>query len=254
MSTTPTLPRVVREVYEELHHECRQEPTVEFAGPGRIRLGVANERVRMTVDYTVRGIHGRWRWDSSRLWIDGQERPIAKSPAEFYAIFHDPSTVTVVDGRLVVDSGEAETAEVRTEPDPMPPAADPDRAPKEVRTVYRMFTDRLGDKLTEKGGVIELGNAGKLWVVGFSTPDGVVLRMNFRKRKGGVCSLDRRRPIEVWIEGQDFTAEVGGDLEKAMGLIAGPRTAPGTGPKIGHPAPAAVNTGVRVRKQTVMRI
>jgi hypothetical protein len=113
-----------------------------------------------------------------------------------------------------------------------------------------LFVDRLGGR---DGGEVVIGNAGNRWTIGFHT-ESLVLRMNFRKGSGGQCGLDRRRPVEVWLDGNDFTAQVGGDLNKAMALAFPTRPDNPTGPKIDRAAPvASTANSVQVRKQSVIR-
>ncbi len=232
---TGLLPKAVRDLVDELRRECQQEPTVDLVGPGRWRLGVDNGRVRMTVDFGPTGRGRRIDWVDSHLWVDGVEQPIANTPREFYDLFNDRRPAPAV-------------------PPPLPPAVDDlGTVPVEVRGVYNTLKARMPGALESPDATLEVCNDGDLWIVAFTRPR-MAMRISMATGRSGVCRMIRQMPIRMWVDEVDYSAHAGNDIAKAIQMFVHTGERHTTGPKISHAASAAVNTGVTVRKQSVMRI
>jgi len=82
------MPDVVHEPYAFLLDKTDVEPVVERSGYGRMLLTHTGERTRMTIQFRLDG--RKWRWEKSRLFIDGKSVDLAKGWDMYVAIFKDP--------------------------------------------------------------------------------------------------------------------------------------------------------------------
>lgn len=82
------MPAVVHEPYAFLLDETGVEPIVERNGYGRILLTHLGERTKMTIGFRLDG--RGWRWEGSKLFIDGEKKPLAQGWDQYVSIFKDP--------------------------------------------------------------------------------------------------------------------------------------------------------------------
>jgi len=81
------MPAAVHEPYVFLLDETEVEPSVERNGYGKILLTHSSDRIRMTIQFRL---DGKWRWEKSRLFIDGERVPNSASWDQYVSIFKDP--------------------------------------------------------------------------------------------------------------------------------------------------------------------
>lgn len=81
------MPDVVHTPYSFLLDETGVEPTVERIGYGKMLLTHTGPRTKMTIQFRL---DKKWRWEKSRLFIDGKAVPLAKGWEMYVAIFKDP--------------------------------------------------------------------------------------------------------------------------------------------------------------------
>lgn len=82
------MPDVVHEPYAFLLDKTGVEPIVERSGYGKMLLTHLGERTKMTIQFRLES--RKWRWERSRLWIDGERQPLASGWEMYVAIFKDP--------------------------------------------------------------------------------------------------------------------------------------------------------------------
>lgn len=82
------MPDVVHEPYAFLLDHTGVEPSVERSGYGKILLTHLGERTKMTIQFRLES--RKWRWEQSRLWIDGERKPLATGWEMYVAIYKDP--------------------------------------------------------------------------------------------------------------------------------------------------------------------
>ncbi len=86
MSASFVPPAVRRDIEEVVAGTGGAEPEIAAVRPGMWRCTWGNGRVRMQLDVKVLS-RGRVQRAGSRLWIDGQESPLAVTPGHFYRIW-----------------------------------------------------------------------------------------------------------------------------------------------------------------------
>ncbi|QBZ72071.1 hypothetical protein SEA_KRADAL_175 [Streptomyces phage Kradal] len=82
------MPAVVHQPYAFLLDETGVEPIVERNGYGKILLTHLGERTKMTIAFRLDG--RGWRWENSKLFIDGEKKPLANGWDQYVSIFKDP--------------------------------------------------------------------------------------------------------------------------------------------------------------------
>lgn len=82
------MPDVVHEPYAFLLDETGVEPSVERSGYGKILLTHLGERTKMTISFRLDG--RSWRWADSKLYIDGEKKPLASGWDMYVSIYKDP--------------------------------------------------------------------------------------------------------------------------------------------------------------------
>lgn len=232
----PYVPGKIRTLVDWLEEATGTLPTVERLDDSRWQLTIANERVRSTVDFK-KTPGGKVKWDSSRLWVDGEERPIVNAQDDFPELFLYP------DGPEPVPEGQAE---------PMPPEAAPADAPAKVREDYNRIRKGLSGKVEAH---IRLGRKGPRWVIGV-TNERFDFRFRYVLRNNSEWVADPRMPVQAVIEGVDRTDEIKGDITKAFRMMQGVPTnnAPPPSGIAGGPKGAAGRANsVQVRNTTVIR-
>jgi hypothetical protein len=203
----------------------------------RWRVTVSNDRVSMWVEYEALS-RGRLQWAGSQLFIDGNQVPKADSYGHFLQIFADPDADMPARVPVFVD-------------------VDPGAAPPAVRSTYQKLVAAAGKQPGELR--VAVRRAGRQWLVcvenermslrcRFETP-----LMNPLRPLASPQTRRARRPLELVVDGQDRTEEINGRIDKALAMMLD-HPAPPARPAIGHRAPAAVNTGVAVRRQSVIRV
>lgn len=233
----PFVPTIVREMSSDLLQATGEQPDVEQLSTGRWRITLANERVRLTIDYRNNG-RGKFVWAASTLSVDGKARPLAKNFPDFVRIFRDP------------DQGEGdELAELP----PMPPLRDPSTAPAEVQATYGL----LAAKFAPAGIDVAVGFDGRQWVIGIGERDNGLrcYYVRYGKRR---WANSPTTPLQLVAKGKDMTAEASGALGKAIALLAEgmatPTTeAPPSSGAVGKAASGARTNSVEVRRATVIR-
>lgn len=233
-----TVPHEVQRVHDEIVNGTGQEPDVEVRENGRrVRMAVEHERVKMTIDYKLTG--SRWTWSSSRLWVDGEQRPIMQTPAHFYRLWHDPDS----NGHRRADPADDQPIE----PYPL------EDAPADLRH----FIETLQARLDPSKATLLFGRV---------TTHGATLPVIRLDTENGVLTVQLRRTGPAWLpyayrlvkDGYDLTEVSGGSFEDALRMLIGDHTgpigAPAGGPKVGGSHAPERLTSVEVRKQSVMRI
>jgi hypothetical protein len=213
--------------YIERHTDHIPDLTQISGDRWRLVMDSGDGRVVMTLDYVVEpGYRPRWRRGPSTLYVNGERRPVLRDRG-FFDLWNG------VDPEAPLPA--------RREPSPLPPAADVRQAPALVKTTYRMWQDKIGDR-----GELFLGRDGRRWVLAFTT-DRISMQFTFLAERRGRCAPSLVRPLELFVDGVDKTAEAEGELAKALELAFPP-------PPPTSPAPAAVTaTSVKVRNQAVIR-
>jgi hypothetical protein len=237
---TVPVPAAITAFAGHLREDTGVEPTIEHLDNRRWKVTVQNDRVRMWVAYDVLS-RGRLKWQGSQLFIDGEQVATANGYGHFLDTFRDPD-------------------ERKPAPAPETEEVDPATAPPAVLGMYRKIHNALAKKGVD-GLKLTVRHGGYLWLLVIERP-GCVIRMRFVKtyfdpkhpqRPCEVVKSNSRRSLEVEIGGVDLTDQVNGRIDKAMAMMTAHEGA-ATPPPVSGPAPAAVNTSVNVRKQSVMRI
>lgn len=248
-SEHPFLPSPVRKVVDQLQEATGHEPEVERP-TGRWRVIMRSPRVLMTYDIKTLG-RGRSAWAGSTLTIDGARRLLATDFDDFVRIWKDPDCEP--------ESFEDKVDQAAALMDvPTPPLGDVSLPPivpvplAEVPPGVRELYDAIAGKI-EKLGDVQVGRNGTNWVIGFDN-GGIQYRAHFHQGQGGKFTPIVDRPLELVIDGIDYTDHVGGDLTKALGVLT-KKPGVNTPPPVRGKAPAKVaSTGVQTRKTTVIRV
>lgn len=231
-------PKQVRNRADDLGKATGHPPVIEQVRPDRWRVTMANDRVTMTIDYKpTNGRPPRWVWASSELYIDGvRQDELTNGFEHFVRVFKDPDEFKNPHPTPVpLDT-------------PLDEVSSLDDLPSMVRKSYLVLADKLGDD------AVTVGRSRSYWVLQVVTGD-ATMRVNLIDTSGhGEWELDHQHPIQLVIGGRDFSDEVEGNIERAMGLIMKPahQAAPGN-PPVAGPAPAARSNAVETRRQTVIR-
>lgn len=227
------LPRLVRNAIDDCVRDLNVTPTVDQPDPRTWIVTAATSRVVAAVTFRLTA-GNRARRAAHSLTVDGTHRSHGWSMEDLIRLFRDP-----------------DTADQPATLPPMPPEAPPEQAPGLVRGMY---SSMLAAAARGNGALsVQLGRSGNRWTVCVSTPDGTRgARVNY-VRTGRRWQLDPTHPIQVIVDGQDRSAEVGGDISQAMALLV--RDSPPTpgAPPIPGAAPAARNNSVETRRATVIR-
>ncbi len=204
------------------------EVTVTASKGRRWRVTAASDRVTMWIEVEPLP-RRRLKWQASEFWLDGVKSD-RRGYEEVLRTFADPD-------------GSGTPLPVTD----VPIAAAPDFVAKVLRMIERTGAGSL------RPSVQRSGNEHRITLT--SDRIRLVLRMresfNFlRPSRDPSASLDQQ--VELWIDGVDRSDMAGKTIASALAAAAS-HIAATPPPSISREAPAAVNTGVQVRKTTVIR-
>lgn len=210
--------------------------TAEHLTGRRWLVSAANERVEVRSEYQVVDTR-RLQLKASELLIDGRQVPRMQTYTDLVRLFANP------DGGGEPAGDDPELVEVPVED-----------TPEGVRPTYQMLAKRRPSGLQ-----LLVRRAGRRWYVCLEN-DRVQLRFVFvdflmdhrRPTRDTGVGPPRHRPIVLVVDGEDRTDEVDGRLERALAMAGSHQAAQSPAGIAGEHA-AAVNTGVDVRRQTVIR-
>jgi hypothetical protein len=214
------IPKDVRSWMRSLRDVGLEPDAVKVSDRWLVIVSTEHAEMRLELEHSVRG---RWEWADSTLTVDGVPRARAEGARDL--------------ARIIRRANGQKGSDV---PTPMPPARPPSEAPPAVQMQYYAFVRRTDMP-------VAIGGEGGLWMLGIDTDRGAI-RMLFRRiRKGRYA-----RGMQVIIDGEDRSEEVGEDLAAAVALMAsaGQSDAP---KDIGAPAGPPRRTPAETRKGTVMR-
>lgn len=200
---------------------------------GSWEAGVEGERVRVAASFVFRG--GRTKRVPGTCTVDGKPHAL----------------VGIDDLRAFWDEHEGTAAP--PESAVLLEIADPSGrpVPRQVQFAADSLTGRAGGKVE-----VRIGVSGSHWVVGVDLPGGDGLRMVFSQRRR-VWDVDPDRPLQVIVNGEDKSAEAGGDVARAVELLTAGSAPPGAGRPPSASAvgsqPARRDTGVETRRMVVIR-
>ena len=229
----PFIPPAVEREMQRLVTATHAAGTVERLSPRSWRITISNKRVVMTMD--LKGTSsGRYPWHASTLKVDGVPQELARDYDELGRIFRNP--------------GQKKEPVVL---DPMPPTTKLEDAPYVVRKYYDDLRRQMGSS-----GKLEilLGKTNDRWVIGLRS-DRATVRFNFARR-GGTWNLAPRQPIQMVVDGVDYTQKVGNGIASALQLLSKQLSGnpPAADSSIGSPAgPAGTSNSVAVRRSSVKR-
>lgn len=229
---TTWMPIEVRRCADHIEHGTGQPPQVEKIGDRRFRLTAENERVRMTLDLKMTS-PGKWVWAHSRLWVDGVERARVESAEAFYRLFADPDS----GGRIKVDYADEEPFEPYPLEDPPPPAVQ-----QLVARVAGMLARRTSDATVTCG----------------RTVDGTPL-VEITTSRGYVrFKMGTELKMRAVVDGYDATGDAHGTIEDVLASFMDAhdpaRPAPAAPGRARRASDTQRNTGVEVRRTTVIRV
>ncbi|MFC9436887.1 hypothetical protein [Nocardia sp. NPDC057030] len=185
-------------------------------------VSVTTERAEMRLELQ-RSDDGRWKWHDSTLTVDGELRPNAKDADDL--------------ARIIRLANGLEPDEIL----PMPPERDPSEAPPQVQQQYYNFARRTDVPVL-------VGYDGQVWVIGLDM-ERASLRLVYVRRARH--RLETR--IALYIDGENRSAEVAGDLTRAMAMMAAANQSPAAPKTIGAASGPANPNSPESRKGTVMR-
>lgn len=217
------IPQLVTEWVDRLRDDTQCDSTVERINDRKWRLTAESDRVTLTLDFILQG-NGKVRWKGSTLAVDGTPRALAEDYEHLLRIFMDPD-------------GDMRPPEVME----MPPARCVDDAPFTVRTFYGILSRFDKD-------AAEIGERDGAWIVGLGSGDTAIRLVFTRRRKE--WGMGR---LQVIVNGVDRSAEVRGDVTKALALMAGESPAVPGEKVIGMPARPARTNSVEIRRAAVIR-
>lgn len=222
-------PKEIARFAEDLRRATGIDPELTYSDERNAQLRVANERVETTADFT-RTHAGRWKWRSSALYVDGQQRQIEEDAERLERRFRNPD-----------DKPE-------TTPEPLPQDRPVTDAPGLVQHTHANLRGVLGHAR------VGLADDGITWVVGVESDRGQ-LRVTFTRD-----GRDRKyqQVITLIVDGIDRSPEVADSLEQAAALLAGTGHTPtaSTDDTAGAAAPARSTrqNSVEQRRMVVRRI
>lgn len=231
-------PAVVQRLIADLR-EAGFEPAVHGSPGGAWQVVIEGEHVRVTADFVFR--NGRTKWTPGSCTVDGKPHPLVH-PSELRAFWNEHEGAAAQEPEL--------------EPAVLLEIADPGGEP--VPYVVRATRENVEQGLVTVGidRRVLIGLSGSHWVIGIDLPGGDGLRLVFT-RYNRRWELDRQDRVQVVIGGQDYSAEAGNDIGKAVALLT--RNAP---PQPGDPPPGSSavrqqtstrNQGVETRRRVVIR-
>lgn len=212
----------------ELTRGTGQSPEVESLGPAKWRVTLANQRVKLTIDYE--GHLGKVEQTGSTLAIDGKEVGLARDLAHFTQIFRNPDSYN---SRKIPAPAIAS----------IPEEGDISTAPFAIRHMY--------DTMAAKGLPMLAGYGNGRWVLGIGREgDKAILRIFVRRHKGQWL-LERNGGLQLIVNGFDISHEVKGSLSAALAKIS---TVTALSPPQGHTSPGVRSNAVETRKGSVIRV
>jgi hypothetical protein len=234
MDVNPPMPGGVALLVERMAGDLASlaadaEVTARHVRDQRWRVTATNPRVTMWVEFEPLQ-RRRLKWRGSELWIDGVQVE-RREYDDVLRTFADPD-----------DTGK-EPVSVD-----VPLASAPDPVMKLIRTVAR-----AGAKMRLTPSIRRSGNE---YAVSF-TSDRVRMTMHAREhfnfmRPAQPDRGDLAEDVELWIDGVDHSAAAGRTLAGALREASAHLAAPAP-PSVAAEHREAVNTGVQVRKTTVIR-
>lgn len=228
-----TMPAVVTALVDEITLTVGIAPAVERRA-GMWRVTLENHRVHAEALFTL--VNGRTRQASGRLVVDGVEVPAVDTVNELARVFHDPD-------------GTSQNEQPGGPITPRPPSRPITEAPGSVRFVHDRVVRILGTAEPVYSGVTAAGR----WVIGV---DLAVLSFQLAyQRNGNKWRLATKQPITFIVNGTDFSADIGNDLEQMLTVLKQVYLGDAAGPTqaINAEAGPARTNSVDVRRTTVIR-
>lgn len=237
-------PPAVEALIAEVARETGTEPTVQRVTRALWRVTIENDRVKNVLDFKQTP-GGRFVTGKSTLWVDGQERPLCKTHAEFYDLFLN--TADVLARENAKDSDPVDLPA-------MPPIVeDYSAAPHDIRGLIGIMARTARQQDLE----LTVGAAELVWVVqveGDSNDRHLLIRFTNEYVNGAWYTS---APVIV-VDGRQAAL---GDLDDALRQVLaqilsgrGIDRPSGSGPVAGVSAPKTTQNSVAVRNSTVFRI
>jgi hypothetical protein len=233
------IPSGVQQLHDRLAADTAEigvhaEVTARHVDGKRWRVQASSDRVTMRID--VDGLsRGRLTQKTSRLLIDGVESQRASGYEDLMRIYLDPDRA---DGAIDWPSAEV-------------PLED---SPAEVQLMAHKVID--SPQLRALGLVPTVERAGPMWALTLEAGK-VRLQWTFAGSLNWLRPEDdpqvSPRGLNMWIDGVDYSEQIQGSLERALAKAAQHLSTPKS-PAIASESAAAVNTGVQVRRTTVIRV
>jgi hypothetical protein len=223
-------PKNVRRMVESVQAEGFEPEVRKIAGEWEVFI--AGDHVRAAAFYGAKPGSPKTRYLRGELWIDGVEHPRTVSFGELHDVWDKHELSINVDGLLeVTDPG-------------------PEAVPLPVRLAADGIRRGSGGRLVPR-----CGRSRRRWVVAVDFGPGTGIRMLFDwdPEEGEWCT-PARNPVQLYIDGEDRSAELEGKIDRALALLAArpPMEAGAAGPGMG-PSPSARDNGVETRRMVVKR-
>lgn len=184
-------------------------PVITQPEPGLWRLTVRSDRVEMVASYSK--VTGRAKynwWLGTTVRIDDGTPTAVSYIEDVMRAFADPDGTSTVKGM------------------PQPTGVDLTDVPGMVRKCHQVLTDTLVAPLTAVAvtdagvPVVRVGRIGRRWVITLDT-DRITLHLRFYRDGGAESTTWLMGKVQVVLDGVDRSAEVDGDLGKALALAGG---------------------------------
>lgn len=229
-TSLPPTPKYVRRGVADLKRAIGVEPTIEF-NDGRWLLVVNGERAKLTWEFRYLST-GRLQYNKApMLTVDGKTRKLEATDDRTYlrSLFNPPQETS---------SGATEVLVKH--------------APAIVQHNYWAIANYFASRGVE--AVVRVTQQDHLYSINLEM-ETKSLRMRF-SRNAGRWNYDPERPIQLIVDGEDRSADVAGNLAKALAALCGTPGPPASGgpPAIGGPSSPARNNSVETRRSTVIRV
>lgn len=241
---SPPTPQAIEQVAANFARDMpgtsvESEPT---SHPGRWRVTVKNDRVRLWVEYVTHS-RGRLLLKNSQLFVDDVRIP------------NEDSYTAVIRRFLNPPDGVGPVAGLDEPADEDMTAVDLADAPDALKQVHRKVAP-----LATQGFQISVWRGGRYWHLRLENARAQLrvvfveyLMNHMRPLREVRYGMVRKNPVRVFVDGEDVTSKVNGRIERALAMMTSHTAAP-AGPPVAGPAGAAVQTtGVQVRNTVVMR-
>ena len=231
---TDAWPKAVRRMVDRTRAEggIGSGVRVQLAG-GEWEVFIAGERIRASAFFGAKAGGPKTKYLRGELLIDGVRQPLPVSFDELRDLW-DEYELGIAAGGLaeVTDPGG-------------------ERVPEAVRLLADTIRRSSGGRMEPRCGRVR-----RRWAVAVDLGPDTGLRILFEwDPEEREWNLAGRNPFQVYVDGEDRTAELGGDLDKAMALLATSRSYPTAGiPAPGvKTSPGARDNGVETRRMVVKR-